>query len=60
MTCARDAGRCPPPQVNAANRYVEGVTYAIQKLGALPNVALYLDIGHSGCTPPPPPPGVAA
>lgn len=28
--------------------YVQGVQYAINKLHALPNVYLYLDIGHSG------------
>lgn len=28
--------------------YVEGITYAIEKLGSLPNVHTYLDIGHSG------------
>ncbi len=27
---------------------VQGVTYATQKLGALPNVAIYLDMAHSG------------
>jgi Glycosyl hydrolases family 6 len=37
--------------VAAQNVYVNGVTYAIQKLGRLPNVGLYLDIGHSGCAP---------
>lgn len=41
-------------QVNQAKRYVQGVTYAIQKLGALPNVAVYLDIAHSGYPPPRP------
>ena len=35
--------------LNANNVYVQGVTYAIQKLGSLSNLALYLDIGHSGC-----------
>ena len=35
--------------VNSRSIYVDGVTYAIQKLGALTNVATYLDIGHSGC-----------
>lgn len=33
--------------VNAQNTYVNGVTYAIQKLGRL-GVGIYLDIGHSG------------
>ena len=28
--------------------YEDGVSYAIQKLGALPNAFLYLDIAHSG------------
>lgn len=37
--------------VAAQNVYVNGVTYAIQKLGRLPNVGLYLDIGHSGWAP---------
>ena len=27
---------------------MQGVTYATQKLGALSNVAIYLDIAHSG------------
>lgn len=36
-------------QVNAQNVYINGVTYAIQKLGRLSNVAVYLDIAHSGC-----------
>jgi cellulose 1,4-beta-cellobiosidase len=35
--------------VSSQGTYVAGVTYALQKLGALPNVDLYLDIGHSGC-----------
>ena len=35
--------------VNSRSIYVDGITYAIQKLGALTNVATYLDIGHSGC-----------
>jgi cellulose 1,4-beta-cellobiosidase len=35
-------------EVNRAGYYVDGVTYAIQKLGALPNVAIYLDMAHSG------------
>ncbi len=28
--------------------YIDGVSYAIQKLSALPNVYLYMDIAHSG------------
>jgi cellulose 1,4-beta-cellobiosidase len=28
--------------------YEQGVTYAIKKLGSLPNAFLYLDMGHSG------------
>jgi cellulose 1,4-beta-cellobiosidase len=35
-------------QVATEHLYEDGVTYAIQRLGSLPNVALYLDIGHSG------------
>lgn len=35
-------------EVNSKGYYVDGVTYAIQKLGALPNVAVYLDMGHAG------------
>ena len=30
------------------NGYVEGVAYALQKLGAIPNVYNYLDAGHHG------------
>ncbi len=35
-------------QVASQGIYVDGITYAIQKLGALPNVSLYLDIGQAG------------
>lgn len=35
-------------EVSREGYYVDGVTYAIQKLGSLANVAIYLDIGHSG------------
>ena len=35
-------------QVANQNIYVDGISYAIQKLGALPNVFLYLDIGQAG------------
>lgn len=35
-------------QVNSAKTYFDGVTYAVQKLGRMANVATYLDIGHSG------------
>lgn len=35
-------------EVNSKGYYIDGVTYAIEKLGALPNVAVYLDMGHSG------------
>ena len=34
--------------VNSANLYVDGVAYAIQRLGSLPNAYLYLDIAHAG------------
>ena len=34
--------------VASAGYYTQGIAYAIQKLGALPNVYFYLDIAHSG------------
>ncbi|MFE9747390.1 glycoside hydrolase family 6 protein [Saccharothrix saharensis] len=35
-------------QVKAAGSYTEGIGYALAKLGAIPNVYSYLDIGHHG------------
>jgi len=39
-----------PDCAEAEDYYYEGVAYAIQKLGVLPNVALYLDIGYYNIT----------
>ncbi|MEV8440477.1 glycoside hydrolase family 6 protein [Actinosynnema sp. NPDC051121] len=35
-------------QVKAAGSYTEGIGYALARLGAIPNVYSYLDIGHHG------------
>ncbi|MET0390027.1 MAG: glycoside hydrolase family 6 protein [Polyangiales bacterium] len=40
------AAKCTEMKANGG--YVQGIAYALQKLGALPNVYNYLDAGHHG------------
>src|ERR1041384_1905232 len=47
-TCRTALARPAPAGGQRLKLYEDGGSYAIQKLGALPNAFLYLDIAHSG------------